>query len=280
MSSEYSARYAAADEHHAWSDIQERWASYMEKRPHHEGVLEVDLQARTAVLHPMDGEREPVQFQDIGQAAYRELIRRGVGAVQNQKLELPVAATEERDGTLAWAGVSANDAAQANMPNLAGTVNDVSLEAQLGWNAANMALRILDHIKADEQTNYMSGNGPALHPIRESIRELMGQIENDLPDEQLHKDHEYIVAAQVLAILDATQTRAETGPLYRLADGRNRIANLRALCAQREEAMAVLDGGENELREAMERRERAEEILAQTRTGLKRSGIATSIAIS
>ena len=267
MSSEYSAKHA--DEHRAMSDLQERWAQYMERRPRHEGVLEVNLADRTAVLHPAEPNHEPVEFRHINDDAYRRLMRDGAAAAQGKTLEIPVTGTKAEDGVLTWAGVTADDRAQANLPNLAGTVDDLSLEAQLGWKAADMALRFLDHIRADEQTNYMSGNGPALHPVKEAIRETMADIEANTPTEKLRHDHEYIVAAQLLAILDATQTTAETGGLHRLADGRNRIANLRTLCAQREESMATLDGTDEELRQATEKRVKAEGNLAQTQAHLQ-----------
>lgn len=279
MTSEYSARYAS-DEHHAWTDIQERWAHYMERRPHHEGVLEVNLSARTAVLHFNAPDQQPLEFHDIDEDTYRRLMRSVAASVQEHTLEIPVVSTKAEAGVLTWAGVSAEDETQANLPDLAGTVDDLSLRAQLGWKAADMALRFLDHIKADQQTNYMSGNGPALHPIKEAIRDTMADIEGATPTQHLHQDHEYVISAQVLAILDATQTKAETGGPYRLADGRNRIANLRTLCAQREEAMAALDGTDEELHQATEKRAQAEENLARTRAHLKQAGIATAIAMA
>ena len=277
MANEYAVNHAG--EYRAQDSVQERWSDYLGKRPNLEGVLEVDLTHRTAVMHPADPDRQPVEFHGISDEAYRTLMRDGIGAAaQSNVLEMPVVSAQGREGVLTWASVAADDRTQANLPNLSGTVNDLSLESQLGWKAAGMALEILDSIKADQQENYMSGNGPGLHPVKESIKNLMGEIEEELAPDQLHKDHEYLVAAQVLAILDATHSRAETGGVHRLADGRNRIANLRALCAQREEAMAKLDGGDGELLEAQDRNQRAQETLAQTRANLKRSGIATAIA--
>ena len=163
----------------------EAWRSRLEEGPGYVGVIRADLDGRTVEFAP----REPGEHQDAASFTQVDdkLLKRIAryagpnqgGPNQGGIIEIPVTRVDQSDtGQLEDLGIPFQDLCRNNLPDLRAALTDMSLDAQLSWKAAGLALSTLERRQQEHgPPPLMSGYAPMLRELQTEIRKTIGEVE-------------------------------------------------------------------------------------------------------
>ena len=257
--------------------LKQAWASRLEKEDHYRGVIRVNLEQRTVDFAPRESrfsweQYEPGHFTSVDPQLLKQAVR-NAGPGRGNIIELPVTRLERSDdGRLEYLGIPVRDLNLNNLPDLKDALDDLSLDAQLSWTAAGLALSALEQTREEHgPPALMSGYGPMLREMETEIRGIIQDVEATTPAGELHNDQAYTIALRTQAVLDLVQSRFEYSVHTQREITMDNINTLRAACLKRKEFLASREGDEGalaeiqaSLSEAREQMERSSERVRQS----------------
>ena len=251
--------------------LQKVWESYLQERNSCTGIIEVNLETGAAVYTPRNGNEdgEAVELQAMEPESLRQLARK-TGAT-NKHVRAAVSRLEHEDGKLNWLGVPPMDYHAKDAALLREALTDLSLDAQITWRAAELALTAGEAAASKGTPNLMSGYAPRWKHVTQAAHELMDHVEATTPVHELHEDHTWLTAQRTLTILNSIESSFDMSMYTKAAMTVHNLDNLRVLCIERRAHMANLEGDDDALdtiqpflAEAHEKEERSRRTLRTT----------------
>ena len=263
----------------------EAWRSRLEEGPGYVGVIRADLDGRTVEFAP----REPGEHQDAASFTQVDdkLLKRIAryagpnqgGPNQGGIIEIPVTRVDQSDtGQLEDLGIPFQDLCRNNLPDLRAALTDMSLDAQLSWKAAGLALSTLERIQQEHgPPPLMSGYAPMLRELQTEIRKTIGEVEETTDLRALHQDQAYTIALRTQTILDTVQSGFEYSVYTQREMTIHNINALRTACLKREEFIALREGDAPALEAVRTRLREAGRRMEKSREAVRQSSLVTAI---
>ena len=261
--------------------LKENWASQLEGHDLYTGIIRVDLENRTVEFAPKEEsgpqrQLEAVSFTDVSETLLKEIARKA-GPRRGNVLEMPISRLDHSRGELAAVGIPVNDFNTNNLPHFSEAMEDLSLDAQLTWTAADLALSTMEKIQDESgPPRLMSGYGPQLQEIRAEIWRIIEEVESTTDAKDLHDDHTYTIALRTEAMLDLVESRFEFSVYTQRDMTMNNIDTLRVACLKRKEFLASLEGDDQGAQETQATLAEARARMEQSSDKVRRSSFITA----
>ncbi len=263
--------------------LKRAWDARLQKGDHYRGVIRVNLEKRTVDFAPRDRrfsweQSEPGSFTDVDEQILKQIVR-SAGPGRGNIIEMPITRLDQSDtGRLEGLGIPVQDLSLNNLPSFQTALEDLSLDAQLTWTAASMALSTMEKIQEQHgPPALMSGYGPMLQEIQTETRGIIKDVEAGTPPAELHQNHSYTIALRTQAVLELLESRFEHSVYTQREMTIDNINTLRAVCLKRKEFLASREGDEGALREIQASLREAREQMEMSSRRVRQSSFITAL---
>ena len=263
--------------------LQKAWSSRLEEGPGYVGVIRADLDGRTVEFAPREPQPTweypgPASFTQVDDKLLKR-IARYAGPNGASIIEMPITRVEQSGtGQLKDLGIPFQDLCGNNLPDLRAALQDMSLDAQLSWKAAGLALSTLERRQQEHgPPPLMSGYAPMLRELQTEIRKTIGEVEETTDLRALHQDQAYTIALRTQTILDTVQSGFEYSVYTQREMTIHNINALRTACLKREEFIALREGDAPALEAVRTRLREAGRRMEKSREAVRQSSLVTAI---